>query len=244
MKINTCPFASSVIRTLYWVMFHECYQEMKGATDSMTEYYDKSCTWAPRTMKSGTATVHQTSSGTITTVPAEVKNYSDDAYYIDVRCVPESGSRTSYPLVLTNYRYYGTTPGGQYESGYEYCYDGVDGDAYINIDFRRDDILSAYALVEYAASNQSTYRETRQFKLEQLTQDSGRRWSFKVVDKAFAQSLMEYAGADFSKVGTRTPSATYTGYSCNSYIHYIFVKFNHKYASGIADIWQWQPPQS
>ena len=47
----------------------------------------------------------------------------------------------------------------------------MDGDAYSYIDFRRDDIVSAYALVEYVATNNSTYLQSHQYKLEKLTQE-------------------------------------------------------------------------
>ena len=155
-----------------------------------------------------------------------------------------TSSSTLEPLVLNWYRYYGTTPGGQYESGWEYCYDGVDSDATCYVDFRRDDIVEAYALVYYNSTNNSTYEQKWQFKLEPMTQESGRKWSFKAVDKAFAKSLMESVGADFTKVGERSSSSsTYPRFYCASNTYSILVKFNHKYSETIKAQWQWTPVQ-
>lgn len=160
------PYDVIVPKLLYWVLFGTYYQEVYAVPDSSTTSYDKSYSFCQYAVKSGPATWHTSSGGVISTVTGNVVNSSNNAYVDPI--IQISTRTTQRPLALVWYRYYGTSS-GQYESGYEYCYDGVDGDVESYIDFRRDDIVDAYALVQYVATNDNTYRQRYQFKLEKLT---------------------------------------------------------------------------
>lgn len=238
------PYDVLVPRLLYWILFQDVYQEVYSVSETSTTSYDKSYSFTQYSIKSGPATWHTSSGGVISTVTGAVEHKSPATSYPEVAPIININPRTTQePLGLRWYSYYGTQS-GQYESGYEYCYDGVDGDAYSYIDFRRDDIVSAYALVEYVATNNSTYLQSHQYKLEKLTQENGRRWYFKSIDKAFAKSLMESIGADFTKVGTRSPSSSsIPRFYCSATCFSIFAKFNHKYSETIKGQWQWTPVQ-
>lgn len=235
------PLDVDVPRLLYWILFQPCWQGVNSSTDSQTEYYDKSYTFCQRGIKSGTGTYHKSSGGVITAYTGPAVNHDYSYVQPDIQTGTRSGRPTySNPIRLNWYSYYGTVD-GQYESGYEYCCDGIDTDAYAYVDFRRDDVLDAYALIEYRATTVDADNDSVQYKFEHLTHESGNRWSFKCFDRSFAKSLMEYVGADFTKVGTRASSRTYRQYYAECWTHTIFVKFDHKYAQGISQQWQWQP---
>lgn len=259
--MNRCPYADAtdgarislqwqaldidVMRLMYWILFQPCYQCIQWSSDGTTGDFDRSYTFSERGIKSGTGKYHKSNSGVITEYTGDVANRWEGiyAYIMPAICTGESRGRKSWTrsMALDWFSYYRTVD-GQYESGYEYCQEGVYGDAYAYVDLRRDDVVDAYAFVLYRAADYDSSRGLGQYKFEHLTHESGTKWSVRCFDYDFSKSLMEGIGADFTKVGTRSPSMSQmTRYYCEAYTEYIFVKYNHKYAQGISQQWQWQP---
>lgn len=238
LNLGEQPIAVIVPHILYWILFQPVWQQVKSALDGQTVYYDKAYTFCQRGMKSGTGQWNESDNGIISTHTGSAVNQNFSYVSPAIQRGVGGGYNTSY---LSWYNWYQTIS-GEYQSGYEYCYDGLTSDAYAYVDFRSDDVLDAYAFVEYIAINENNYREIKQYKFEHLTNESGRRWSFKCYDKTFAQALLETHGADFNNIGTRSPrSDSIPKFRLTSRTYDIYVKYNHKYAQGISEQWQWQP---
>lgn len=238
-------FDVNVPRLLYWILFQPCYQQVEAVLDATTISYDKTYSFCQRGMKSGNGQWHTSSGGVISMNTGPMVQRSDNYAYVEpaIQTGTSRGRAVfAYPMQLRWYSYYQTV-GGQYESGYECCYDGATGDVYAYVDLRRDDVVDAYALVEYKCTDDNNYRGVGQNKIERLTQYDGRRYYFKCFDYNFAKSLMEYNGADFTMIGTRSPRQSGNKFSIETWTHYIYVKFDHKYAQTISSTWQWTPQQ-
>lgn len=176
LSLREQPLDVDVMHRLYWILFQPCWQDTKSELDSSTVAYDKSYTFCQRGIKSGTGSWHTSDSGVINTHTGNVVNYSGSSgtspvSYVQPAIVNRQTSQRVYytdPMELKWYSWYSGS-GSSYQSGYEYCYDGIDADAYAYIDFRRDDVIDAYAFVLYIAVNQNTMAEMRQYKFEPLT---------------------------------------------------------------------------
>lgn len=237
LSLTRQKFDVIVPRLLYWILFQPCWQQVFNATDTASVPYDKTYTFVNRGLVSGNAQWHTSDSGNVVTHTTTAETIPNQGY-VQPAVNTNTTARPTWtsPVNLRQLRL--TSP----LSGYEYCYDGITGDAVAQVELRRSNVIDAYAFVEYRATNSSNYSTLCQYKFEPMTLSSGNIWTFKCFDYNFAKALLEAHGADYNNIGRRTTSqSAITSYSLQSFTYRIFVRYDHLYSRGISQQWQWQP---